>query len=262
MFYSSYVTPFHSHNTMQLVFDLCGRFRLRTRNAGWGTYKCLVIKEHVVHQLDTAGSAQLIVYLDPASELAVAIKDKYLRDKDPDKDKQLEFFAPEGDILQRIRPGELERCLIGPDKQRLEKVVYQLLHQLREGLLSSEGDHRISRAMNLVAGEYSGEMTIGRLAGNVFLSESRLRSVFKQTAGISLHQYIILRRVTLAMIALMNGATIAEAAAGGGFSDSSHFHRVMLRQFGVTPSGFMKDNSKKMIERSAGSNFLLVTRQD
>ncbi len=33
----------------------------------------------------------------------------------------------------------------------------------------------------------------------------------------------------------MNGANIAEAAAAGGFADSSHFHRVMLRQFGVSP---------------------------
>lgn len=253
MFYSSYITPFHSHNTLQLVFDLCGKFRLRTRKEGWGTYRCLVIKEHIVHQLDTAGSAQLIVYLDPASELAVAIKDKYLKEHD--------LFAPEGDILHKVRPGELERCLIGPDKRLLEKVVYQLLHLLREGMLSSQGDHRITQAKNLVAGELSGEMTIGRLAGNLFLSESRLRSVFKSAAGMPLHQYIILHKVTLAMIALMNGATIAEAAAGGGFSDSSHFHRVMLRQFGVTPSSFIRDNSKKTIERLAGSNFQMVTRQ-
>lgn len=218
---------------MQLVFDLCGKFRFRTINSGWGTYKYLVIREETVHQLDTAGSAQLIVYLDSTSELAAAIKDKYL--------KGLDFFAPESDILHIVKPGELERCLIGADKWHLEKIVYQLLHQLGAGAHPPDGDQRIAQAINLLAGEYSGEMTIGRLAGSLFLSESRLRSVFKRTAGISLHQYIILRRATISLIALMNGSTIAEAAADGGFSDSSHFHRVMLRLFGITPSKFIRE---------------------
>jgi AraC-like DNA-binding protein len=57
----------------------------------------------------------------------------------------------------------------------------------------------------------------------------------------------------------MNGASIAEAAAAGGFADSSHFHRVMLHLFGVSPSRFMRANERKRIEYISPAPLRLVT---
>lgn len=64
VFYSSSLTPFHSHNTLQLVFDIQNNFRLKLKDGHWQTYKTLIIRENVVHQLDTNKSVQLIIYLD------------------------------------------------------------------------------------------------------------------------------------------------------------------------------------------------------
>ena len=67
VFFSSCLTPFHSHNTMQLVLDTQTSFRFRVKNGSWGIYKSLIVKENVIHQLDTNKSVQLIVYLDRKS---------------------------------------------------------------------------------------------------------------------------------------------------------------------------------------------------
>src|SRR5579872_1780783 len=77
-FYSSHLTSFHSHNTMQLVLDTQKDFRFKTKGNSWATTKSLIIKENVLHQLDTNGSVQLIIYLDAETRIAQSIKSKYL----------------------------------------------------------------------------------------------------------------------------------------------------------------------------------------
>jgi hypothetical protein len=78
IFFSSSVTPMHSHNTLQIVFDIQSGFKFRLKNGLWKSYKNLIIKENVIHQLDTKGSVQLIIYLDTQTTIAQAIKSKYL----------------------------------------------------------------------------------------------------------------------------------------------------------------------------------------
>ena len=253
MFYSAYITPFHSHNAMQLIFDLGGQFRFSTHDTYWRSCKSLVIKENIVHRLDTGGSVQLIIYLDASSEIAAAIRSQYLQQGD--------FFSLEEDILHVVPPGTLEQCMIEPNKGLLEKIVHQILDKLKSGGFAPPHDHRVKKAMSLVAGAQADEMSIAWVSENLFMSESRLRSVFRNGAGISLHRYIILHRIILGITAIMNGASITQAAIGAGFSDSSHFHKVMFQLFGISPSQFIRDNSRKNIERTAGSLFRLETRQ-
>ena len=85
--------------------------------------------------------------------------------------------------------------------------------------------------------------------------------MFKAGVGISLHQYILLHKSGLSLTRIMNGASISEAAAAGGFADSSHFHRVFLNLFGVSPSRFMKQNQTRRIERVTPDPLRLVTFQ-
>ncbi|HEY4324309.1 MAG TPA: AraC family transcriptional regulator [Mucilaginibacter sp.] len=253
IFYSSYVTPFHSHNTLQLLFDLKKNFKCRIKDGSWGVYKTLIIKENIIHQLDTSNSVQLIIYVDAASDIAKAINLKYLQ--------QTDFFSPDIDIRDILKPGELEHSLIEANKDLLEKLVYQLLNKLVDGKKSATTDQRIKKVIDLLATGDPGEMTISLLAEKVFLSQSRLRGVFKNATGVSLHRYIIWNKITLAISRIMNGATVAEAALSCGFSDSSHFHKMILQMFGISPSQFIKDNDKKNIDIADKSPLSLITWQ-
>src|ERR1043166_3395122 len=78
VFFSSYLTSFHSHNTIQLVLDTQKDFRFRVKGGQWNRYRSLIIKENVIHQLDTNNSVQLIIYLDAETEIAKAITSEYL----------------------------------------------------------------------------------------------------------------------------------------------------------------------------------------
>jgi AraC-like DNA-binding protein len=224
---------------MQIVFDIRKKFKCRIQHTDWRVYNSVIIKENSIHQLDTNDSVQLILYLDPECEIAKAIKLKFLSEGD--------ICSPALDILDYAKPGELEQCLIEPDSELLGQLVHRLLNQLVDNQKIDVCDERIKKIIKLLATDDSEKMTTSYLAKKVFLSESRLRFLFKKAIRVPLHRYIIWNKIMLAIGKIMNGSTVQDAAIECGFTDSSHFHKLLLQMFGVTPSQFIKNNSKKSI---------------
>ena len=250
-FYYNNLTPFHCHNTLQLVLDLQDEFKCRLQNTPWQSYKAVAIKEAAVHQLDTNGSVQLILYLDPANIYAQAIKKKYLQNQ--------EIASIDLIISDIVIPGKMEKILAGPNSQLMKEIVYELLNHITGNRERSLADERIESVLKLLKQQKAADITIEILAQHVFLSPSRLRALFKSVTGFSLHKYLVWNRMMIAMTKLLNGETISEAAFAGGFSDSSHFHRMLVQMFGITPSQFIKESSRKNIFIDRDDSFVLET---
>jgi AraC-like DNA-binding protein len=242
VFFYDMVTPPHKHNTMQLIFDIRDVFKCRGQYTDWGIYKSAIIGENTIHQLDTNNSVQLLLYLDAGSEVAKSLRSKYLS-----KDA---IGSLDADVLNYTRPGELEQCLINPDPVVLEQLIASLLNRLTGKQATPAGavDERITNIIQFLNTGISQKITVSKLAKRFFLSESRLRVLFKESTGVPLHRYIIWDRLMLAISHIMNGATVQDAAIECGFTDSSHFHKLLLQMFGISPSQFIKSNSKKSIQ--------------
>ena len=67
------------------------------------------------------------------------------------------------------------------------------------------------------------------------LSAKHYNRVFKEVVGITPKQYIMERRMELAMTLLRNGLTPTEVAHIIGYKDYALFYRAFTRQYGVTP---------------------------
>ena len=77
------------------------------------------------------------------------------------------------------------------------------------------------------------------------LSSSRLRVLFRYSAGAPLHQYVLQRRVNHARRLLETGnVSLSEAALDSGFCDQSHMARWMRRLLGCTPTQLLADISQ------------------
>lgn len=239
-FYSSHITPLHSHNTLQLIFDLKGTFMFRTEHISWSNYNGVIIKENIVHQLNTNKSLQIIIYVDSSSVAALSLKDKYLKDND---------FC---DISIVFSP--LEEALIYKKMVKSEPKSLRLLIQLIFGRINNtEGqaisNERITQALSLIKQIPPDRLSIDCLASQVFISPSRLRIQFKQLLSVSLHQYIIFHKLLSAITCIINGLSIQEAAYKSGFTDTSHLNKVMLKTFAINPSMFLKENQKFSVFR-------------
>ncbi|WP_437786636.1 helix-turn-helix domain-containing protein [Sorangium sp. So ce1097] len=80
-------------------------------------------------------------------------------------------------------------------------------------------------------------LSLDRLAGVAGISASHLKTLFKRSTGVPVHEYVVQRRVERARALLVRGDMPAsQVAIEAGFAHQSHMARCMRRVLGVTPS--------------------------
>lgn len=79
------------------------------------------------------------------------------------------------------------------------------------------------------------QLSVGLLAKQVNLSESRLRAVFKAAIGCSISQYMRCSAVWQAVSVWTNNRRLIDIAADAGFYDLAHLNKAFNEVFGVNP---------------------------
>lgn len=95
---------------------------------------------------------------------------------------------------------------------------------------------QMRRAVDLMVDRLGGDPTISELAQECGLSATHFARAFRQTAGITPHQWLIRRRIERARELLLAGQFgLAEIAMICGFVDQSHLTRMFTRIVGESP---------------------------
>ncbi|AFZ28698.1 transcriptional regulator, AraC family [Gloeocapsa sp. PCC 7428] len=85
-------------------------------------------------------------------------------------------------------------------------------------------------------------LTLTEIAAIAQMSPYHFLRLFKQSIGVTPHQYILQRRIDKAKYLLQHSKlSIAEIALCAGFCDQSHLTRCFKRMLGVTPKQFLQD---------------------
>lgn len=85
------------------------------------------------------------------------------------------------------------------------------------------------------------DLSLRELASISGMSASYFRVLFKRALGISVHQYIMRRRIDHAMRLLSRRSIrLCQVALESGFTDQSHMARCMRRMIGITPAALLK----------------------
>ena len=83
------------------------------------------------------------------------------------------------------------------------------------------------------------------LATSVQMSPHYFSRLFKETTGVTPHQYVVRCRIDRAKVLLkQRKLSIAEIAKEVGFVDQSHLHRYFKRLVGVTPKKYSQEFQK------------------
>ena len=83
-------------------------------------------------------------------------------------------------------------------------------------------------------------LTLDELASRFYVSKYYLLHAFKEYTDISVHQYIISKRIIHAQVLLRDGISPGEAARASGFNDYAGFYRAFVKQTGITPQQYSK----------------------
>ena len=143
----------------------------------------------------------------------------------------MQLFASEGNPDLRPRPGVFVDNPVRPATQFRGGLPPHVVRQLREHI-----DSNIDQRIRVAA--------LAKLAN---LSVCYFARAFKQSVGVTPHDYLMRRRVERT-IELLSGTkmSLSEIAFAAGFADQSHFARRFRQHVGMSPRDYRRATPLRM----------------
>ena len=86
------------------------------------------------------------------------------------------------------------------------------------------------------------ELTLDSIAETFYVSKFYIAHAFKDKFGISVHKYIIKKRLQMVCDALMNNENITDVFHQYGFKDYSSFYKAFKKEYGYSPKEYKEKN--------------------
>jgi AraC-like DNA-binding protein len=217
----------HAHHALHFVLAIDGELRVRTSASGrWHSAAGALTAPDTPHAIDAHDLEVMLVFLDPESDAGATFG--------PALDRPVRLLSGEErtalvrDVVpQTILSSGAEEWVshaaktlgvtVPPSRRAIHPRVRKVLAFLRESGVDDA-------------------TSLEELARLVHLSPTRLMHVFTTSIGIPLRPYLAWLRVQRAAKAIVNGASMGDAAHAAGFADAAHMARTFTRMLGVPPS--------------------------
>lgn len=99
--------------------------------------------------------------------------------------------------------------------------------------------NRLNRVLEFIAEHGTEDLPLTKLAEIAGMSTHYFSELFRQSVGVSPHQYLLQQRIDRAKTLLQETALpLAEISLMSGFQDQSHFTKVFRKLVGTTPSRY------------------------
>ncbi|MEM9540652.1 MAG: AraC family transcriptional regulator [Cyanobacteria bacterium P01_E01_bin.42] len=249
---SAYSHPLQTEGDFNLSGDrwIDGKRQYETRKEG----DIAIIPAGISHRCNWQSSVKFgILAVEPA--FLKKVSQDWI---DPDRIELIPRFMTKRDpFIQNILitlKNELETSGLGSalliDSLKTALAIHLLRNYCTVSPKSSNDSEGLARSQLMQVTNYIREhldeaLKLTDLAALVGVSPYHFLRLFKQSLGITPHQYILRNRLDRAKSLLQQGnANIAEIAVTVGFCDRSHLTRYFKRAFGVTPKQFLQARSQ------------------
>jgi len=117
----------------------------------------------------------------------------------------------------------------------LGRTVYEMRHTKHK-----EGRSSYETLIAFIEAHLEEDLSLDRIAGSLFLSKYHISHMFRERTGMSVHQYIVKKRLEMASDYIKAGVSAQDAGQSAGFSDYSSFYRAFKKEYGRSPSEYVK----------------------
>ncbi len=155
------------------------------------------------------------------------------------------IFRPDRKTKEKLldlAKGNSERSL--RDGEAISVIVKEL------SLLSSSGSNKEEKAKpntDLLSDifvrineDYKNLASATDLATALSYSPNYISEYFKKKMNMSLHEFLIFKKLSVAITKMSEGMNVTDAAYESGFSSTSHFIEIFKRHYYLTPKQFFK----------------------
>lgn len=230
-------TSFHASPAIKIVIAFDSEFRLKTtENGTWQNFRSAIIAPGQFHAIDGQNNKLALIVLVPEAKVAQPLI--------PILSRKSLSRIPVG-VVQNFLPIFEEFDQMSVESVESEKICRQMFEKIKNGeeLLSAAIDKRITQSIERLRMESENHLSVGEIAANVALSESRFSHLFTEQVGVSVRRYQLWLRLRDAIHLLANGTSLTNTAHEAGFSDSAHLTRTFRQMLGIAPSALLKHSS-------------------
>ena len=157
----------------------------------------------------------------------------------------LEFNSLRGKlfaILEELHTDRFGRDVqIGLGVRDLLLTLCRMVWQRNGARARRETVSSFQAIVGYIAEHLEGDLSLDALSRELFLSKFYIAHLIRENTGMSLHQYIVKKRLSACCEAMQGGESIGACCARLGFSDYSGFYRAFVKEYGLSPSAYLRE---------------------
>lgn len=117
----------------------------------------------------------------------------------------------------------------------LTRYVYESEHKIKV----NDSTNMMGQLLTYIDEHLTDTLSLDILADNFYVSKSYIVHEFKNRLGLSVHRYIIKKRLAGCRDLMLSGTPISEAYITYGFNDYSNFYKAFRKEYGYSPREYV-----------------------
>lgn len=235
----------HNHDDYEIYLFLEGdtEYIVEGRTYSLEPHDMIIIRKHEMHRAFHRSNAKykrIVINLSPEffkTHHCEGYEEQFLSTDAANKiDSETVMASGIYDAIVRL--GEYSSNytdLSNPVSQSVLVEILYLINSIRRFSGADDKRGQLGEIINYINNHFTENITLDMLQKRFFISKYHICYIFRKGTGMTVHQYITRKRITLARELEREGRSISEASSMAGFNSYSSFYRAYVKEYGNSP---------------------------